>query len=158
MYILFIGDTFVGKTSLLNNLMGKIYEENPKLTIGYDIHPISINSREIYCIDTGEYYISEPIVRDMLPFVSGIVIVYDITSRSSLYYAMELYDKYKDRYYRTIILGNKCDNTDEEQFTNEHTIKVSAKTGQNVRFAINKLFEPPKTTSPKTKDHYCCQF
>lgn len=170
MHVLFIGDTTVGKTSLIHNICGKEFKEKLQMTIGFEISTVNhqdyrFDDKELTLVDTGEYYLSKAIISTLMPFITCIIIVFDVYSYESYRYALTLYSEYKDKNYVMIIVGNKGEEMDRlplyvEESTRDITLLVSAKTGKGVKDAFMKLFdllaEFRGITSRKKKDSGCC--
>lgn len=136
MYIIFIGDTNCGKSTIVNTIKSKepTLQELP-MTIGVNVIQYKeINNNIISIIDTGEYHINKNVIKPLLTFVNAIVIVYDITSKQSFDYAMKLYHEFKEdqNFYYLKIVGNKCDIKNIPHYKNDEVIPISGKTGENV--------------------------
>lgn len=154
MNVLFLGDSGVGKTTLIHYLLshGKS-KKNHQITLGIEYHTF----KKCTLIDTGEYYASKVSI-ESLNNITHIVIVYDIYSKESLEYAMNIYNKFKDK-YPIILLANKIDKYpgwNLDLFTNEHSIKISASSGENV-FETFKMIINNDHSFFSWKDN-CCFF
>lgn len=156
MNFLFIGDTNVGKTSIINYLLGEKKIDNP-ITIGTRIRsgPLRGQKKKYYLIDTGEFFINETNIYSHLYRVAGIFIVYDIRNFDSFIHAKRIYKRLihycsgSIRKYPIILLANKSEDTFNKELQWGYTrinedgneiemIKVSAKTGLNIDSAFNR--------------------
>ena len=101
--ILFIGDTNVGKTTIIKRLI-KDEIKTYNITLGINFYKY----KEYTLIDTGEFYLNQNIINTILPKVHYIFIVYDLTDMSTYHYAKKLYNKFK-KDYTVKLLPNKAD-------------------------------------------------
>lgn len=159
MNFLFIGDTNVGKTSIINYLLRGENENNLNnpITIGTRIRsgPLRGQNKKYYLIDTGEFFINEINIYSHLYRVAGIFIVYDIRNFDSfmnakrIYKRLSVYCSNSLRKYPIILLANKAEDSYNkkpqwgltrmsEDGDEIEIIKVSAKTGLNLHRAFNK--------------------
>jgi len=109
--VVFVGDSGVGKTSLIRAFMGENVE-NVESTIGIDFHTIVRNDKKIVIWDfAGQEWFREIIVN----FISGafvVVMVFDLSRPKTLINLVNEWAKYvqelnKDAY--VIVVGNKSD-------------------------------------------------
>ena len=173
MYILFIGDTNVGKTTIIDKIkeicQGKSQTIMDKsITLGIKTYQVNYKGSILRLIDSGEYYSHQTILQGFLPYVSFVVVVYDIYSKESFRYAVRLFWEFSTKYnniYKTYLLGNKIDSPGNRnrnlQWENDHTIKVSGKTGENVE-EILKIFKIAEKNDEKEEgaknNEWCCFF
>ena len=156
--ILVIGDYEVGKTSLITRFSQDIFSEDNFLTIAIDFKTkiIEIDNKLIKVALWDPCSGSE---RFLLPLNShyrgshGIVINYDITDKQKFINLRKWIDEILKKApleTRMILIGNKCDLSNERKVTEEEGKKLadefgllffetSAKTGYNVNFAIETL-------------------
>ena len=158
--ILVIGDYEVGKTSLITRFSQDIFSEDNFLTIAIDFKTkiIEIDNKLIKVALWDPCSGSE---RFLLPLNShyrgshGIVINYDITDKQKFINLRKWIDEILKKApleTRMILIGNKCDLSNERKVTEEEGKKLadefgmlffetSAKTGYKVNFAIETLIE-----------------
>jgi len=155
--IIFMGDSEVGKTQIINKYNNKIYQEEyfPTYSVNFQIKTIKNNGRilNIHCLDTeGSSDFSIDTGTLFIQKVDAFIYVFDITSRDSLYNLKDYNDIIKsaltDSEKVSYVVGNKCDlvmyrQVQENEARSEANIykakymEVSAKTGIN----IDKLFD-----------------
>ena len=158
--ILVIGDSFVGKTSLIQRFSDDIFMENYFSSIGIDfkIKIIEIDDKLIKvqvwdpCIGNDRFWnLRTSFYRGTL----GIIITYDITDEQKFINLRIWIDKIILQApidTRIMLIGNKCDLSNERKVTEEEGKKLadefgmlffetSAKTAYNVNFAFETLIE-----------------
>ena len=156
--ILVIGDSFVGKTSLIRRFSDDIFIENDFLSIGIDfiLKKKEIDDKLIKvqvwdpCIGNDRFWnLRTLFYRGTL----GIIITYDITDEQKFINLRIWIDKIILQApidTRLMLVGNKCDLSNERKVTEEEGKKLadefgmlffetSAKTGYNVNFAFETL-------------------
>ena len=156
--LIFVGDTLVGKTQIINRYINDLYQEDyfPTFSVDFKIKTIKINGRpiNIHCIDTEG--LSDFSIDTGTLFVQktdAFIYVFDITSRESLNNLNICSEKIKsaltDLEKKLVYLvGNKCDLSMNRQVAesegrleatkyNAKYFEVSAKSGMN----IDKLFD-----------------
>ena len=160
--LLFLGDTSVGKTSLLIRYIDNKYDGDSLPTLGVDVRYkfVTLENKKIRVDiwDTAGQERFKNITKNYFRGANGIILVFDITNRAT-------YDVLKTWLITAqnnvspetemIIVGNKIDLNDKRQvdfealkdFGLKHKIDVfetSAKTGKGVQeiftHLINKLF------------------
>lgn len=158
--IIILGDSSVGKTSIINQYINNEFNDKIISTIGVDCQQkiIKINEEQIkiaiYDTSGQEKY------RSLLPQyyrnADGIILVYDITNVESLksiedYWVPQILENIgKSSYFHTILVGNKSD------LINDHTENfVSLEAGQNVARNLSCLFVE---VSAKTGHHLQAAF
>jgi Ras-related protein Rab-1A len=155
--MLIIGDSGVGKSSLMNRFSDNVFSETYINTIGVDfkIRTININGKiiKMQIWDTAGQERFRTIVSSYYRGAHGIMIVFDITDRESFTnVAMwcEEIKKYAIPNVKTILIGNKADfNTKRQvEYTeakeyadsmNMTYFETSAKTALNVETAFFEL-------------------
>jgi small GTP-binding protein len=160
--IIFVGDSGVGKTQIINIYNNKLFQNEhfPTFSIDFQIKTLNINGKKtnIHCIDTeGSGDFSEDTGKSFIKKADVFILVYDITSRQSFNNLYKYYNIFKfalndleEKYSKKIIylIGNKYDlkinrtvNENEgRDLANKYDAKymeVSAKNGLN----IDRLFE-----------------
>lgn len=151
--ILLIGDSGVGKTSLLFRYVEDVFNPEFQSTIGVDfkICTLSVDGREVkmQLWDTAGQDRFRNIVASYYRGAHGIVLVYDVASTASfenLQNWMEEAKRHLDENVPRLLVGNKIDTAREvstetgEAFARTHSmgfIETSAKSAVNVR----ELFE-----------------
>lgn len=177
MYILFIGDTNVGKTTIIDKIKEICHNSetvmNKQITLGIKTHQVKFKGKTLRLIDSGEYYSHKTMIEGFLPYVSTIVVVYDIYSKESFKYAVRLFWEFMVKHngpkvYDTYLLGNKCDTAGTAgkvgEWKNGHTLKVSGKTGENVKEILEYFIsESPKKNTENIEEEprnleWCCFF
>ena len=157
--LLIIGDSMVGKTSILSKYSSKTFNENYLATVGLDFFTKDeiINDKmiRIKIWDTAGQERYKALTRCFFQKAQGVIIVFDVTNQktfSDLQYWIEsmnshLYDDIDS--IPVIIIGNKIDLpkrivTKEiaEQYAKEKNFNYyenSAKTGEGIDNAIKEL-------------------
>jgi len=124
--VIIIGDSGVGKTSILSRFAGEDVTKSHISTIGIDfkIRTIKINGDEVklQIWDTAGQERYETITTQYYRRAHGVILVYDISRRHS-YDNMRKWLKYVDEYansnVKMIIVGNKCDLEGEREVSPE---------------------------------------
>ena len=155
-----LGDSKVGKTSLILRYVDDEFNLNYLSTMGFDLKIKKIklsNNKEVKVkiFDTAGQERFKSIASNYLKKAEGIILVYDITDRISF----ENIDNWVDDINKEgenskaiILIGNKSDKEDERAIQKEEGEKLaknccggikfyetSCKTGENVENAINDL-------------------
>lgn len=153
--ILFLGDTGVGKTCILNRIVNDVMLEEPIQTIGFGLDSIVVESREGEKIRVDMWDTAgQEKYRSLTPtyFVNASVafLVYDITSPESLNELKMFIDLLKDKGppgCQMVLIGNKTDLDDErrincakgEEFKNIHDISYFVETSAKTGYGIGEL-------------------
>ena len=173
--ILLLGDSSVGKTSLLVRYTDNIYnaEEISTLGIDYRVKCISINNENIHLDlwDTAGQERFKSIAKNYFKGAHGFLFVYDITRKES-FDGMKNWIREAERnsgHFQYVIVGNKCDLEDKRQVPfedlkrlgenyNAPYFEASAKMEINVNECfsvlannINDAFQPPETQPTSSK-------
>ena len=153
--IIFLGDQYVGKSSILNRFYQDKFEPDYQATIGLDFHSknVSINGTNVRLLlyDTAGQEKFKSLIPMYIRDANIIIVVYDITSKDSFVHTDHWVNETKDLKREDaifVLVGNKIDLEDKrvletkeaENFANEKGFlfyEVSAKTGQG----IQELFE-----------------
>jgi len=152
--ILVIGDSSVGKSSLLLRFADNSFSSNFLATIGVDFKLKSINvgdvSVKLQIWDTAGQERFRNITRSYYRGAHGIMIVYDVTNEQSfnnIDFWLKEVDKYASPTVYKILIGNKCDRIEERV--------VSYEDGKNVAERLNMQF---METSAKDSIHVIDSF
>lgn len=156
-YIL-IGESGVGKTSLINRFTDEKYEQNYSCTIGVDFKIKSVkvgeNTAKLQIWDTAGQERFRTITRGYYRGANCIIIVFDLSDSASFLKVsswLNEISEYITEGVEVIILGNKADLIDERKIdtesvqnllaefniNKENFYEVSAKENKNV----NEVFE-----------------
>ena len=164
--LIFIGDSKVGKTQIINKYNNSLYQEEylPTYCVDFQIKPIKINGKKvnIHCIDTlGSMDFIPNTGTLFIQKTDAFIYVFDLTSRESLYNLQDyiniiktaLTDSEKIINEKIIyFVGNKCDLVMYRQVeenegrleANKYGAKymeVSAKTGINIDKLFNSIIQ-----------------
>ena len=150
--ILLLGDSSVGKTSLLMRYINNEFKENMISTIGMDIHKkkIKISNKDVllHLVDITGQERFKSVAKNYYRDVDGIIFIFDVTNKDSF---IHIKDWIKDaQTYDTdfdyIIVGNKID-LNEIIEVNEENVKSTYKNAQYIETSskigtgINEAFE-----------------
>ena len=154
--ITFIGNSSVGKTSIIGRFLNNNFDETIPCTINaaYQNKKLKINpftEADLKIWDTAGQERFRSLTKSYLNGSNGIIIVFDLTNELSFNdldsWLEELKDVVSDNKIEKILVGNKCDlpmceniNEKAQKYADDHKIKyltVSAKNGIN----IESLFE-----------------
>ena len=157
--IILIGDSGVGKSSLLSGFCDNVFSDSYVSTIGVDfrIKTFIINNKTIklQIWDTAGQERFKSIINSYFRGTHGIILVYDITKPetfehlSSWLDCVQQYTTHSDKIY-TLVIGNKSDlhhcrhitTSQAKLFCDIHNIdyiETSAKNSDNVETAFYKL-------------------
>ena len=159
-HIVTLGDTKVGKTSLILRYIDNFFNLNYLSTMGIDskIKKIKLSNNEeikVKISDTAGQERFKSIASNYMKKANGIILVYDITDRMTFKnidrWAEEI-NKDSQNSKPIILIGNKSDKIEERCITKEEGeqladkccggikfYETSCKTGENVEEAINSL-------------------
>jgi small GTP-binding protein len=173
--LIFMGDSEVGKTQIINKYTNKIYKEEyfPTYSVDFQIKAIKNNGRmlNIYCIDTegsSDFSINTGAV--FIQKADAFIYVFDITSIDSLYNLKDYNDIIKSALIGSkkmtnkkvsYVVGNKCDlvmyrqvqDNEARSEANRYNAKymeVSAKTGFNIDKLFNYVIQDIFTNEEKS--------
>ena len=175
--IILVGDTNVGKTSLLNRKKHNFFNPVFSTTIGVDFMSYKLETNEtVYVWDTAGQEKFKSIISLYFRNIDGVILVYDITNRKSFENISRWINKIKTHTNNNpslIIVGNKCDlnkyrEVSEEELNNisiENNclgIESSSKENYNIDMIFNNIVKISKKTpqfeikEPDTKKYNCC--
>ena len=158
--LLIIGDSSVGKTSIISRYANGTFKEEYLATVGLDYYTkdeiIDNKTIQIKLWDTAGQERFKALTQNYFRNAEGVLLVYDVTSTESFdnlkYWISSIKDnmKQQDMNIPLIIIGNKIDMEDSreiikenaEKFAGENNYKyfeTSAKTGVGVDDAIREL-------------------
>ena len=164
--ILLIGDSSVGKTSLIQRYANGIFKEEYLATCGLDLytkHEIINNMNVLVNLwDTAGQERFKSLTPNYFKNAEGVMLTYDLTNMESFenlkYWINSIKTNLGDKniFIPIIIVGNKLDKEDERKITKENADKLSkeyndkyfetsAKTGEGVddafRDLVNQILE-----------------
>lgn len=147
----FIGDSSVGKTSIVTRFVHGTFGERYQHTVGVDFLSKSLRmmgerTLRLQIWDTSGQERYQGLIPSFMRDASGVVVVYDVTKRASFESASKWMDyarMQRSGDLTVLLLGSKADLTharevsaeEGEQFAKEHRalfMEASAKTGANV--------------------------
>ena len=159
--IIMVGESGVGKTSLIRRYTNNIFNTNHLETIGIEFfnkeERINDQIIQIKLWDTAGQEIFHPLTKNFYRKADGIIIVYDITNKESFDriqdWVKSVYDNtdtYKE--IQMIIVGNKIDLEENREVSKEEGMKIgkyfeidffeaSAKNAEGVRNFLIKIIE-----------------
>ena len=131
--IILVGESGVGKTSLIRRYTNNIFNSNHLETIGIEFYnkeeKIDNKIIQIKFWDTAGQEIFHSLTKNFYRKADGIIIVYDITNKESFEriqdWIKSIYDNtdtYKE--IQMIIVGNKIDLEEMREVTKEDGIKI----------------------------------
>ena len=155
--ILIIGDSAVGKTSLLLKYVENYFPETHMATIGVEYKTKVIETSKykvnLNIWDTAGQERFKSITKSFFNGANGIVFVYDITE-SSTFSGVKNWIKDSDPYgkFESVLCGNKDDLKEKRQVKTDalkeyglkkkiSVFETSAKTGHNVNEAFKQLVD-----------------
>ena len=155
--ILIIGDSAVGKTSLLLKYVENYFPETHMATIGVEYKTKVIETSKykvnLNIWDTAGQERFKSITKSFFNGANGIVFVYDITE-SSTFSGVKNWIKDSDPYgkFESVLCGNKDDLKEKRQVKTDalkeyglkkkiDVFETSAKTGHNVNEAFKQLVD-----------------
>ena len=159
--IALLGDSCVGKTSLIRRFVEDRFEDNFISTIGVDYFEkkVMINNKQINLViqDTSGEERFKSLSKTYYKNADGIIFVFDVTNKESFsqgikYWLTESDNEKGENNYKKILVGNKSDLKDmrkvnketAEKYSENRNMKyfeTSAKTGENVDLIFKELVE-----------------
>ena len=157
--LIMIGESSVGKTSLIRRYTKNLFNENHLETVGIEFNSKeeNVNNKilKVKIWDTAGQEIFHSLTKNYYRKADGIIIVFDVSNKESfekihdwIKSVHDNIDTYKE--IQIIIVGNKNDMDEERQVTKEEGIKISeyfeipyfeasAKNGNGVRTFMMKI-------------------
>ena len=148
--LVFLGDIYVGKTSIINQFMHENFDTNYQATIGIDFLSktltIGDKSLRLQLWDTAGQERFRSLIPNYIRDSSVAVIVYDITNKQTFTSLDKWIEDVRNERGNSVVVavvGNKIDKTEERCTTREEAeakakqygaiyYETSAKTGENV--------------------------
>jgi Ras-related protein Rab-1A len=155
--LLLIGDSSVGKSSILTQFADQAFISSYISTIGVDfkIRTIDLDGKiiKLHAWDTSGEERFRTITSSYYRGTHGIIIVYDITDRDSfkhVKYCIKEVEKYASDNVKMLLVGNKCDleskrevsKQEGKELANEYKIpflETSAKENSNINETFMSL-------------------
>ena len=156
--LLIIGDSAVGKTSMLLKYTDNFFPESHLATIGVEFKTKEVEYNgyniELQVWDTAGQERFKSITKSFFRNANGIIFVYDITQKNTFKNVKDWIkdSEVNDFGFQRILVGNKIDLQNKRQISledakewadkkNMEVIETSAKTGANIDKAVLKLIE-----------------
>lgn len=154
-----IGDSAVGKSCLLLRFTDKRFQPVHELTVGveYGTRMLLLGNKPIklQIYDTAGQETFRSITRAYYRSSAGVLLVFDLTRRSTFYHIQQWLDdakRYASPFLVGILVGNKSDMIEQREVTSEEGLKwaqehnlqyieTSAKTADNVEQAFRLTAE-----------------
>ncbi|KAK0426572.1 hypothetical protein QR680_009777 [Steinernema hermaphroditum] len=172
--VIVLGDSGVGKTSLLKQYVDHSFAQHYKATVGVDFLTktlkVAKRSVTVQLWDTAGQERFQSLGCSFFRGADGVILTYDVTNRDSL----RSLEHWKDDFliqscpanpenFPTVVVGNKIDRSDRkvslnsaEKFCLEHGnlphFEVSAKEGINVDEAVQTLIEKAVNQLPEEEE------
>lgn len=155
--VVFVGDSYVGKTSLMHRVCNDAFHDGFNATIGVDfqVKTMSVkgNSVAIQLWDTAGQERFRSITRHYFRKSDAVIVVYDVTSEKSFLSVrnwMTSIEEVTDEHVVRVIIGNKVDLEDLRQVQKKRGEEIagtyqslfyeaSAKSGVNVADCVEEL-------------------
>lgn len=157
--ITMLGDSAVGKTSLISKFLNQNFDENYLTTIGKDKLEKKVvmkdgNEIKLIIWDTAGQERFHSIATSTIKGSHGIILTFDLTKKSSFNSLESWLNDIKENSNEVpvVIFGNKCDlfenyeveNEEAKKFAKEHNLQyfeTSAKQNVNVQEGFNSIAE-----------------
>jgi small GTP-binding protein len=154
--MILLGDSYSGKTSVLNRYVNNTFSNIPKSTIGVDFFKVEINKNEsnynIYIWDTSGQEKFDSIIRTYYRNITVVLLLFDMSNLKSFNNILNWIDNIEHYCHDNIIIklvGNKCDikSIDKEMINklcldnNLSFLEVSAKNNINITSLFNTIID-----------------
>ena len=158
--IIFLGDQYVGKSSILNRFYQDKFEPDYQATIGLDFHSKNVEIKgttiRLLLYDTAGQEKFKSLIPMYIRDANIIIVVYDITNKDSFIHTEHWVNETKDLKREDaifVLVGNKIDldenravgHKEAEDFAAEKRFlfhEVSAKTGDEVQELFTTIIFP----------------
>ena len=167
--ILLLGDSSVGKSSLMLRFTDNTFEENFGSTIGAEFKnkDIQINDEKIklHILDTAGQERYRSVAKNFIRKVGGIIFVFDLSNNNSFENIKDWLMTADDanNNYQKILVGNKLDIPERkidkeraEKLGEKYNMKyfeTSAKEGTNVELIFKEIAELIISNKPEKEDN-----
>ena len=157
--IIFLGDQYVGKSSILNRFYQDRFEPDYQATIGLDFHSKNVEIKgttiRLLLYDTAGQEKFKSLIPMYIRDANIILVVYDITLKDSFVHTEHWVNETKDLKRDDaifVLVGNKIDLVDKREVTTKEAedfatqkgflfYEVSAKSGEGIEQLFqNKIF------------------
>ena len=131
--MILLGDSYSGKTSVLNRYVNNTFSNIPKSTIGVDFFKVEINKNEsnynIYIWDTSGQEKFDSIIRTYYRNITVVLLLFDMSNLKSFNNILNWIDNIEHYCHDNIIIklvGNKCDikSIDKEMINKFDTLQI----------------------------------
>ena len=156
--LLLLGDSSVGKTSILNKYISNKFDESSISTVGVDYMDKIIDYNKfkikLQIWDTSGEEKFRTITKNFYRNADGLLVVFDLTKKESYDHIKSWIDEAKENNdkLKTILIGNKLDLKDErivaidvaKQFAEKNNLKyieTSAKDGTNINESFQAIID-----------------
>ena len=168
--IIFLGDQYVGKSSILNRFYQDRFEPDYQATIGLDFHSKNVEIKgttiRLLLYDTAGQEKFKSLIPMYIRDANIIIVVYDISNKDSFIHTDHWVNETKDLKREDaifVLVGNKIDLEDKravsqreaEDFAAEKGFlfhEVSAKTGDEIQELFNTVIFPEMAKKFKIGD------
>ena len=158
--IIFLGDQYVGKSSILNRFYQDRFEPDYQATIGLDFHSKNVEIKgttiRLLLYDTAGQEKFKSLIPMYIRDANIIIVVYDISNKDSFIHTDHWVNETKDLKREDaifVLVGNKIDleekravsNKEASEFASEKGFlfhEVSAKTGDEIQELFNSIIFP----------------
>ena len=170
--LVFLGDIYVGKTSIINQFMYENFDTNYQATIGIDFLSKTLNfgdkSMRLQLWDTAGQERFRSLIPNYIRDSSVAVIVFDVTNKQTFTSLDKWIEDVRNERGNSVVVavvGNKTDKTDERCISREEAEakakqygamyqETSAKTGANVKELFKEIasvISSEKSPPPEVK-------
>ena len=156
--VILVGNSGVGKTSMLSRYVDKVFDSNFLMTIGVDfkVRTLDVGGKivKLQIWDTAGQERFRTITTTYYRGSNGIIVVYDVSNRDSFLNVQQWLSeitRYSPENVTKILIGNKCDLSERQvtydeakKFADDNNIsyiETSAKQDINVNLCFTKIIE-----------------
>ena len=168
--IIFLGDQYVGKSSILNRFYQDRFEPDYQATIGLDFHSKNVEIKgstiRLLLYDTAGQEKFKSLIPMYIRDANIIIVVYDISNKDSFIHTDHWVNETKDLKREDaifVLVGNKIDLEDKRAVSNKEASEfaeqkgflfheVSAKTGDEIQELFNSIIFPEMARKFKIGD------